>query len=238
MPDPGNPQAYNRYSYVENRPLIFTDPSGHIACDSSNLPGMDQGACVHDTQQAIDNNDSYYPQASRVANAIIGVGKGDVLPKEYAHYDNSKAWETYARTAVEPIDWFLTGKEMFSGEVSPLEGAQLVLLTIVLHGGLADEGAGFVDDFLSKISPSSRPGTRSFIGEVSGNLDEAETMFHNLVVKDTVEWLPDQNRFRGFTSDGYEIGFRPVTSSGSPAIDLHSLYNAGLSDYKYVHVNP
>ncbi len=29
MPDPANPQAFNRYSYVLNNPLRYTDPSGH-----------------------------------------------------------------------------------------------------------------------------------------------------------------------------------------------------------------
>ncbi len=29
-PDPKNPQAFNRYSYVYNNPLKFTDPSGHF----------------------------------------------------------------------------------------------------------------------------------------------------------------------------------------------------------------
>ncbi len=29
IPDPGNLQSYNRYSYCQNNPLIYTDPSGH-----------------------------------------------------------------------------------------------------------------------------------------------------------------------------------------------------------------
>ena len=29
VPEPGNPQALNRYSYVNNRPLVYVDPSGH-----------------------------------------------------------------------------------------------------------------------------------------------------------------------------------------------------------------
>jgi RHS repeat-associated protein len=29
VPEPGNPQAWNRYSYVYNNPLKYTDPSGH-----------------------------------------------------------------------------------------------------------------------------------------------------------------------------------------------------------------
>jgi hypothetical protein len=32
VPEPGNPQSLNRYSYVLNSPLRYTDPSGHIAC--------------------------------------------------------------------------------------------------------------------------------------------------------------------------------------------------------------
>ncbi len=29
MPEPGNPQALNRYAYVLNNTLRYTDPSGH-----------------------------------------------------------------------------------------------------------------------------------------------------------------------------------------------------------------
>ena len=29
VPNPGNPQSLNRYSYVQNNPLRYTDPSGH-----------------------------------------------------------------------------------------------------------------------------------------------------------------------------------------------------------------
>jgi len=29
VPEPGNPQALNRYAYVNNNPLKYTDPSGH-----------------------------------------------------------------------------------------------------------------------------------------------------------------------------------------------------------------
>jgi RHS repeat-associated protein len=33
VPNPMNPQSLNRYTYVLNRPLKFTDPSGHSYCD-------------------------------------------------------------------------------------------------------------------------------------------------------------------------------------------------------------
>ena len=36
VPDPADPQAFSRYSYVNNNPLVFIDPSGHILCESNN----------------------------------------------------------------------------------------------------------------------------------------------------------------------------------------------------------
>jgi hypothetical protein len=36
VPEPGNPQELNRYSYVRNSPLRYTDPTGHfIQCDAN-----------------------------------------------------------------------------------------------------------------------------------------------------------------------------------------------------------
>ena len=32
MPDPANPQSLNRYSYVLNNPLVYTDPTGETPC--------------------------------------------------------------------------------------------------------------------------------------------------------------------------------------------------------------
>ncbi len=34
VPEPGNPQALNRYAYVLNNPLRYTDPTGHAECSA------------------------------------------------------------------------------------------------------------------------------------------------------------------------------------------------------------
>ncbi len=33
IPDPSNPQAWNRYSYALNNPILYNDPSGHKVCE-------------------------------------------------------------------------------------------------------------------------------------------------------------------------------------------------------------
>ncbi|MDA1097154.1 MAG: RHS repeat-associated core domain-containing protein, partial [Chloroflexi bacterium] len=37
VPGIGNPQAWNRYSYVLNNPLRYTDPSGHYSAEDTLL---------------------------------------------------------------------------------------------------------------------------------------------------------------------------------------------------------
>ena len=40
VPSPGEPQSLNRYSYVGNRPTVYRDPTGHMACgDTDNCAG-------------------------------------------------------------------------------------------------------------------------------------------------------------------------------------------------------
>jgi hypothetical protein len=38
VPDPTNPQSYNRYSYTRNNPVNFTDPTGHRECGTAYDP--------------------------------------------------------------------------------------------------------------------------------------------------------------------------------------------------------
>jgi RHS repeat-associated protein len=41
VPDPANSQSLNRYSYVRNSPINYTDPTGHRECTSLNCDGSD-----------------------------------------------------------------------------------------------------------------------------------------------------------------------------------------------------
>jgi RHS repeat-associated protein len=39
VPEPGNPQSLNRYSYVGNRPTVFVDPTGHAKVCGTDVEG-------------------------------------------------------------------------------------------------------------------------------------------------------------------------------------------------------
>ena len=65
MPEPYNPQNLNRYSYVNNNPLRYTDPTGHMLDYGGNEGG---GGC---------NSITCFPQAP--SNPSSGGGGGSTL---------------------------------------------------------------------------------------------------------------------------------------------------------------
>ena len=97
VPDPQNPQAWNRYSYVLNNPIRYTDPSGHKIC-------LDDGYC--------GKISDYGYQKHIYSEAITGVYKwklkGDWSLKELkAIYQTGRDIETYADglTGGNGLDW-------------------------------------------------------------------------------------------------------------------------------------
>ncbi|MCP4542062.1 MAG: hypothetical protein GY832_33465 [Chloroflexi bacterium] len=57
VPDPGNPQSFNRYSYVVNNPLKYTDPSGH---DPVPPIKVRRGSCFFDGALVVDWVELYH----------------------------------------------------------------------------------------------------------------------------------------------------------------------------------
>jgi RHS repeat-associated protein len=70
IPDPGNLQSYNRYSYCLNNPLIYTDPSGHSWLSSA-LRSV--GSFFSDVGKALSNPTTLAVLAIGVA-CFIGAG--------------------------------------------------------------------------------------------------------------------------------------------------------------------
>jgi len=59
VPEPGDPQSYNRYSYSYNNPVKYTDPSGHCNGDpSNNNPFDESGETIAYLDCTLENFDS------------------------------------------------------------------------------------------------------------------------------------------------------------------------------------
>jgi hypothetical protein len=55
VPEPGNPQYLNRYSYVRNNPVRFSDPTGHWDEDELRIASQwnRRDYCVNDLERTI-----------------------------------------------------------------------------------------------------------------------------------------------------------------------------------------
>ncbi len=70
VPDPADPQSLNRYSYVANNPLVYTDPSGYEPFTIAIIVGAVIGALIAGIQS------KWNPQAMAVGAVIGGVSGG------------------------------------------------------------------------------------------------------------------------------------------------------------------
>ena len=58
VPEPGNPQSYNRYAYTNNNPINNTDPSGHRPASGCEYEGCTLDDELDPDHTYIDNNHS------------------------------------------------------------------------------------------------------------------------------------------------------------------------------------
>ena len=70
--EPGNTQNFNRYSYVYNNPLAFTDPSGFDACGSNG--GADGSACAEEEKKKAEEAALRARISEAIARAIAADG--------------------------------------------------------------------------------------------------------------------------------------------------------------------
>jgi len=85
VPEPGDPQSLNRYSYVKNSPLHYTDPTGHVqACTEGDYGGrcgvdtFDSAAVWASARKLYPNWAEYYAGLATYRAALVA-GASDVV---------------------------------------------------------------------------------------------------------------------------------------------------------------
>ena len=82
VPGAGNPQAFNRYSYVLNNPLSLVDPTGHIPCGTIKAPGNTStsptsGECAFGWNLSDIEGYAYYKKSNNILGKIRSLFGGD-----------------------------------------------------------------------------------------------------------------------------------------------------------------
>ena len=107
VPDPGDPQSLNRYSYVGNNPVRYTDPSGHrVVEDNFGVHSCNTGASIYNC---------IYPQGHPLAGYPIGTTQEDI---EQAQAEMRSTGEAIAGFLFEPADWVFTINRWRQGDFS------------------------------------------------------------------------------------------------------------------------
>lgn len=106
MPNPANPQSFNRLSYVSNNPLRYTDPTGHKECEKS---------CSGETYTApnytYDSAPVFTAAPTDLSKVTGGWGYG---PNSFAK-ENAQKWYSSLHGLHNGVDWVVpAGTSLYS----------------------------------------------------------------------------------------------------------------------------
>ncbi len=84
VPDPMNPQQFNRYTYSLNNPVNFVDPSGHRSCTAEQAASGDE-TCNQNTSSSIGSNagELAYLLKYPVCTQTTCIGHSFLIPSVY-----------------------------------------------------------------------------------------------------------------------------------------------------------
>jgi PAS domain S-box-containing protein len=160
IPDPANPQSFNRYSYAYNNPVKYTDPSGHCIWDACIVEGAIIGAgliLAVDYAIQVNNNlnegmsfgDAVYYQNINTQElggaTLIGAGGGGLAAwaapavAPYAYYAADKANTFFQTPAGRAVGNGIQGGAQACAENCTAENVIAGGLQDVIMGGVAGD---------------------------------------------------------------------------------------------------
>ena len=95
IPSPANPQSWNRYSYVTNRPVNATDPTGHY--------------CVGDVEECVDDNSDDGGNSKEDNTYPPKHGPRSTLVYDFEFFPES-FWNLNPSPEDDPLGWMLLQK--------------------------------------------------------------------------------------------------------------------------------
>jgi RHS repeat-associated protein len=176
VPSPGNPQHFNRYSYVLNNPLAFTDPGGHRECGPAcegDVTGKNLDPCL--------------------GSDCFGVwGSGNEWGRGWTAHDTGVvAW-----TLVSLVGWAV------GAEVVAAAGSELGP-TLLGYLGIGETARELVcaDGNCTNEAEASLQALQHFLETGEGNLQEILTHLENLgvTVEEATEYLGAMDRGAQYT---------------------------------------
>ena len=153
IPDLGNPQSYNRYSYVQNNPLKYTDPTGHEqalngASGRAMLQAEDDDATrvVQSAHESARTMVTVMKTAVAVTPAGTAIGIGEAWTGEQGYGSGEKLnWKQRTASGVlaaAPAVLKIGGKVVNGVKV----GEEIA------EASIASKKIGYVEDFATKTT--------------------------------------------------------------------------------------
>jgi RHS repeat-associated protein len=132
---PANPQALNRYSYVQNNPLKYTDPTGHIQEDGTRDAGYET-VCQNGQGQDVSCHD---PGAKPVTSA-----QGELMRTWVANDDGTWTYAYWWSKSDQFLDFKDYVKSMMSTRATFLSALVGLGASVVALGVCAGTGGGAI----------------------------------------------------------------------------------------------
>jgi RHS repeat-associated protein len=219
IPNPVNPQSFNRYTYVYNNPVKYTDPNGHFPLAIVAVPALVIAveATLLIGAVALINSEPFDEAAASLAQGMVEGGRKAATFVEETIINGST--ETYP-LGEQPDPYSIPGPTLGEIKVSPvLPGPPIAVEQPNTFGlGFPLERPGVIGDNVSQIgeygtTPAGRPFTKHYATETGPKRNIPVSLVDSII--DNVQGIPieggktayydSENNVTVITGDGGSI---------------------------------